>query len=89
MCVAAWGVRSAARSDIGFQYVRFHGIFDDDMSTYLNGAVNMFNVFSTLDFLLSIGMRPIVEVCCSRLHAHHCPLLHVHAGARAPGRRCS
>lgn len=47
--------------------MRFHGVLDDDMSTYLPSAVggagaNMFNVFSTYDFLLSIGMRPIVEL---------------------------
>lgn len=32
------------------------------MSTYLNGHANMANVFNTYDFLLGIGMRPIVEL---------------------------
>jgi hypothetical protein len=31
-------------NDIGFQSVRFHAILDDDMSTYLNGGANMYNV---------------------------------------------
>jgi hypothetical protein len=42
---------AAANHDAGFKKVRFHGILDDDMSTYLNGGANMFNVFSTFDFL--------------------------------------
>src|SRR3989338_5421875 len=31
--------------DIGFGAIRFHAILDDDMSTFLNGEANMFNVF--------------------------------------------
>jgi len=53
---------AAIRTDAKFSHVRFHGVLDDDMSTYLNGGANMFNVFSTYDFLLSIGMKPIVEL---------------------------
>lgn len=30
--------------------------------TYLNGAANMYNVFSVYDFLQSISMKPIVEL---------------------------
>ncbi len=30
--------------DIGFSFVRYHAILDDDMSTYLNGGANMYNV---------------------------------------------
>lgn len=55
-----------AHRDIGFQYIRFHGILDDDMSTYtiVNGVptYSFFNMDSIFDFLLSIGMRPIVEL---------------------------
>ena len=33
-------LRAIAR-DIGFKHVRGHGLLDDDLSTYLNGAANM------------------------------------------------
>jgi len=46
-------------ADIGFRSVRFHAILDDDMSTYLNGGANMYNIFSTLDFITS---PPIIEL---------------------------
>jgi len=54
-------MRNAAR-DIGFKYVRFHGILDDDMSTFLNGHANLYNVFNSLDFFLANGVKPIVEL---------------------------
>ena len=52
----------AIQNDIGFNYIRGHGIMDDDVSTYLGGGPNMFNVFSTFDFYLSINIYPIVEI---------------------------
>lgn len=58
----------AAKNDINMKQVRFHGVLDDDMSTYLDGHANMFNVFSTYDFLQSIGMRPYVEVRSCNTH---------------------
>jgi len=51
-----------AQNEIGFTYIRFHGLFDDDMSAYLNGEANFFNIDSVFDFLLSINMKPIVEL---------------------------
>jgi xylan 1,4-beta-xylosidase len=51
----------AVKRDINPQYVRFHGLLDDDMSVVLD-TNSYFNVFSVFDFLLSIGMRPIVEL---------------------------
>ena len=54
-------LRAIAR-DIGFRHVRGHGLLDDDLSTYLNGAANMFNLHSIFDFLLSINVRPIFEL---------------------------
>ena len=53
--------------DLGTSCVRFHGLLDDDMSVVLHAGkgkvkysfVNIFNVF---DFLLSIGVRPLVEL---------------------------
>ena len=53
----------AVKRDIGPQYVRFHGLLNDDMSVVLDKN-SYFNVFSVYDFLLSIGMRPIVELRC-------------------------
>ncbi|CAE7241916.1 xynB, partial [Symbiodinium sp. KB8] len=46
-----------ASDEIGFKQVRFHGIFDDDMSSFLPGpqagpaGSNMINTFNTFDFL--------------------------------------
>ena len=48
--------------DIGFKHVRFHGILDDDMSTYLNGHANLYNVYNSLDFFLANNVRPIIEL---------------------------
>lgn len=54
-------LRAIAR-DIGFKHVRGHGLLNDDLSTYLNGHVNMWNLHSIFDFLLSINMRPVFEL---------------------------
>jgi xylan 1,4-beta-xylosidase len=54
------------RDELGFQYVRFHGLFDDDIGTVIcnNDALlySFFNVDQIIDFLLSIGMKPFVEL---------------------------
>jgi xylan 1,4-beta-xylosidase len=51
------------KTDIGFERVRMHGIFDDDMSVVLGpGEYEFYNVDVVYDFLLSIGVRPIVEL---------------------------
>ncbi len=56
------------RHDLGFRYIRFHGLFNDDMSTvlkpmfsdkYIYSFTNIDNIF---DFLLSIDMKPFVEL---------------------------
>jgi len=52
----------AISRDIGFKHVRGHGLLDDDLSTYLHGQVNMYNLHSIFDFLLSINIRPVFEV---------------------------
>ncbi|HET9711679.1 MAG TPA: glycosyl hydrolase [Pyrinomonadaceae bacterium] len=43
-----------AHDELGFRYVRFHGLLSDDI-----GIVDVDRVF---DFLFSIGMRPFVEL---------------------------
>jgi xylan 1,4-beta-xylosidase len=52
--------------ELGFKYVRFHGILSDDMGT-LNCqsdqlVYSFYNANTIFDFLLSIGMRPFVEL---------------------------
>lgn len=61
-----------AHDELGFQYVRFHGLFDDDMCVCVEkkdhmgnsqGIVyNFLNLDSIFDFLLSIGMKPFLEL---------------------------
>jgi xylan 1,4-beta-xylosidase len=53
-------------TELGFKHVRFHGILCDDMGTLINdtgGLVySFFNANQICDFLLSIGMRPFMEM---------------------------
>ena len=52
--------------ELGFRYVRFHGLLDDDMGTLISHQdkplYSFFNADRIWDFLLSIGMRPFVEL---------------------------
>ncbi len=53
-------------TELGFHRVRFHGILDDDMGTFLivNGEplYSFFNADQIFDFLRSIDMQPLVEL---------------------------
>ena len=55
-----------AHDELGFRHVRFHGILSDDMGTCIGqdnqNLYSFFNADQIFDFLLSIGMRPFVEV---------------------------
>jgi xylan 1,4-beta-xylosidase len=55
-----------AHDELGFGHVRFHGLLCDDMSTLIAEGDNLFysffNADQIFDFLLSIGMRPFVEL---------------------------
>lgn len=62
-----------AHEECGFRYLRFHGLFDDDMSVVLPPVglggeirgeedISFYNVDSIFDFLLEIGMKPFVEL---------------------------
>ncbi|MFL6660297.1 MAG: GH39 family glycosyl hydrolase [Massilia sp.] len=55
-----------ASAELGFRYVRFHGLLDDDMGTLIcqsnEFVYSFFNADQIFDFLVSIGMRPIVEL---------------------------
>lgn len=52
--------------DLGFRHVRFHGLLTDDMGTLISHQekplYSFFNADRIWDFLLSIGMRPFVEL---------------------------
>lgn len=53
--------------DVGFRYIKFHGILSDDMHVVLrdgNGALQYSFVLvdQALDFLLSIGLKPLIQL---------------------------
>ena len=53
--------------EIGFSYVRFHGIFHDDMAVYREDETGEPAFWfgyadSLMDFLLSAGLKPILEL---------------------------
>lgn len=55
------------KNEFDFEYVRFHGLLNDDMSVCLRntkGSIeySFFNVDSIFDFLLDIGMKPFIEL---------------------------
>ena len=62
-------IRRAPR-EIGFKYLRVHGLLDDDMSVvvqsgFLPGSpmrISFFNIDRVFDFLLDAGMKPFVEL---------------------------
>lgn len=52
--------------ELGFRYVRFHGLLSDDVGTIVRQQdrliYSFFNADRIIDSLLSIGMRPFVEL---------------------------
>jgi xylan 1,4-beta-xylosidase len=55
-----------AHRELGFRHVRFHGLLCDDVGTLICQSdklvYSFFNADSIFDFLLSIGMKPFVEL---------------------------
>lgn len=55
-----------AHDELGFRHVRFHGLLCDDMGTLIGEGdtlfYSFFNADQIFDFLLSIGMKPFVEL---------------------------
>src|SRR5215216_3849466 len=53
-------------TELGFRYVRFHGLLSDDVGTLIchneEFLYSFFNADQILDFLLSTGMRPFLEL---------------------------
>lgn len=54
------------RDELGFRHVRFHGLLSDEIGTLISHQdkplYSFFNADRICDFLLSIGMRPFVEL---------------------------
>src|ERR1700730_5146540 len=52
--------------ELGFQRVRFHGLLGDDVGTVVRRGDQLirsfFNADRIVDFLLSLGMQPLVEL---------------------------
>jgi xylan 1,4-beta-xylosidase len=73
-CHAVMGLRQDWREqlekvhrELGFQYVRFHGLLNDAMGVCKENSdgslrYSFFNIDAIFDFLLSIGMKPFVEL---------------------------
>jgi xylan 1,4-beta-xylosidase len=64
---ADWqGQLRRCHEELGFRYVRFHGLLSDDVGTLINHQekflYSFFNADQIVDFLLSIGMKPFVEL---------------------------
>ncbi|WP_448702880.1 glycoside hydrolase [Mucilaginibacter sp. AW1-3] len=56
-----------AKAELGFRYIRFHGLLTDDMGVYRedkngNPGYNFQYIDELFDFLLSIDMKPFVEL---------------------------
>jgi xylan 1,4-beta-xylosidase len=54
-----------AHRECGFEYIRMHGLFTDDMGVYRNSGKPGYNwqyIDELFDFLQSIGMKPFVEL---------------------------
>ncbi|MBN1924644.1 MAG: hypothetical protein JW798_02305 [Prolixibacteraceae bacterium] len=55
------------KKECGFRYIRFHGLLTDDMGVYRidrngNPQYNYMYIDALFDFLLSIGIKPFVEL---------------------------
>jgi len=64
---ADWQAQLArCHHELGFRHVRFHGLLSDRMGTLIcqneKLLYSFFNADQIMDFLLSIGMRPFVEL---------------------------
>ncbi|MDR0710390.1 MAG: hypothetical protein LBF77_10020 [Spirochaetaceae bacterium] len=108
LCVGSCHALTALREDyrrqleqchkeLGFKYVRFHGLFDDDMSVLLKGGtllareegdfvLSFTNTDSIFDFLLSIGMKPFIELgfMPSALSSGSCTIFHYQSHTSPP-----
>ena len=88
---ADWqGQMRRSHEELGFGHVRFHGLLCDDMSTLIGEGDNLFysffNTDQIFDFLLSIGMRPFVELSFMpvTLASGHKTVFHYRANVTPP-----
>ncbi len=55
-----------SHDELGFRYVRFHGLLSDDLGTLVQAKdkplYSFFNADQIFDYLLSVGMKPFVEL---------------------------
>ena len=79
-----------AHAELGVRHVRFHGILSDDMGTLIKESdrliYSFFNSDRIFDFLLSIGMKPFVELSFmpSALSSGGQTVFHYRANVTAP-----
>lgn len=55
------------QKEVGFRYIKFHGILDDSMMLYNedihgNPYLSYHYVDQVIDFLLSVGLKPLIEL---------------------------
>lgn len=55
------------QKDVGYEYIKFHGLLSDDMLVYEEDAqgnphYSFVYVDKVLDFLLSIGLKPLIQL---------------------------
>lgn len=55
------------QKEIGYEYIKFHGILSDDMHVYKiskdgTPSISFTLVFKAIDFLLSIGLKPLIQL---------------------------
>ncbi len=58
---------SRAKKDVGYEYIRFHNVLSDEMALYFedhdgNQIINFSTLDQAFDFLVSIGLKPFVEL---------------------------
>jgi len=76
--------------ELGFRFVRFHGLLSDDVGTLINQndelLYSFFNADQIIDFLLSIGIKPFVELSFmpEALASGHVTVFHYRANVTPP-----
>ena len=76
--------------ELGFRYVRFHGLLSDDLGTLVShqekALYSFFNIDQVFDFLLELGMRPFVELSFmpEALASSNQTVFHYHANVTPP-----
>jgi xylan 1,4-beta-xylosidase len=78
------------KDDLGFKHVRFHGLLSSMMDTLTiekdESLYSFYNVETIFDYLLSIGVRPFVELSFmpSAIASGHKTVFHYHSNVTPP-----